>query len=139
MSAALRAAFARCAVVVACALFGAAASASAEPVFRCGNSYSPTPCEGASALDVGAALDPRRRAEADAVAARERTLAVEMTRGRRERERVLRPAAPASLSAPPAATQPRGSGRSSGRASKKHRDDPAERSDFVAVVPSTRK
>nr|HET7857992.1 hypothetical protein [Caldimonas sp.] len=111
-----------------------AATASAETVYRCGSSYSLAPCTGASAVDVGETPDAAQRAEARAVAERERRLAAELARDRHERERA-RPAAAASLSPKAATSAP---ARKTAHAAKKQRRDGDER-DFVAVVPTSTK
>jgi hypothetical protein len=121
---------------VAIGIAALAAAASAETVYRCGNSYSNAPCAGATAVDVGTSPGAAERAEARAVATRERQLAAEMVRDRHERERAARPATAASLSAKPVASAPP---RKTAHTTKKQRREVDER-DFVAVVPtSTRK
>jgi len=119
-------------VAVACCL--AATAAPAETVYRCGSSYSQAPCDGAKAVDVGAPINAAQRAEARALAARERELAAELVRDRHERERAAHPAGAASLGAMPAehaASAP----RKNARATKKRRHESDER-EFVAVVPA---
>jgi hypothetical protein len=110
-------------------------AASGETVYRCGSSYSHAPCPGATTVDVGASPGAAERAEARAVAARERQLAAELVRDRHERERAARPAGAASLSPAPAASAP---AHKTARATKKHRRDIDDR-DFVAVVPTSTK
>jgi hypothetical protein len=124
-------------VAIGCGLALALAAASAETVFRCGSSYSHAPCEGATTVDVGAPVGAAQRAEAHAVAARERQLAAELVRDRRERERALRPATAGSLSAAPAAASASAPARKHARAAKKRHDSVDERRDFVAVVPTS--
>lgn len=66
--------------------------AGAAPIFRCGNTYSQTPCIGGRLLD---STDPRsgaQRAEAARVAERGRTNAERLERERREREAAKKPA-----------------------------------------------
>ena len=117
---------------LACCL--AATAAPAETVYRCGSSYSHAPCEGAKPVDVGAPIDAAQRAEARAVAARERELAAELVRDRRERERAVHPATAGSLSAMPAPHSASAPARKQAHATKKRRHESDER-DFVAVVP----
>ena len=112
-----------------------AAAASAETVYRCGNSYSNAPCAGAAAVEVDDSRDATQRAEARAVAMRERQLAAELVRDRHGRERAARPATAASLSAAPVASAP---ARQTTRTTKKQRRDADDR-DFVAVVPTSTK
>ena len=104
-------------------------------IFRCGDSYSPTPCTNARAIESAAPVSAARRAEARAVAAREKQLALEMVRDRQERERAIRPATAGSLGPVPAARA-----TSAPPAAKKHvrakkRAPPDEGRDFVAAVP----
>jgi len=122
--------------VIAIASVVAAASAAAETVYRCGSSYSHAPCEGAKAVDVGAPVDAAQRAEARAVAARERQLAAELVRDRHDREHALRPAGAVSLSATPAPHAASAPAKKQAHATKKRRHENDER-DFVAVVPTT--
>jgi hypothetical protein len=114
-----------------------AASAHAETIFRCGASYSQAPCPDASTIEVAAPVSAAQRAEARAVAAREKALALEMVRDRRERERALHPAmagslSPAPAAAPvPAAVRKHSPARKRGAAAEDGRD-------FVAVVPKAK-
>jgi hypothetical protein len=112
-----------------------ATAASAETVYRCGSSYSHAPCTGATAVDVDDSRDAAQRAEARAVATRERQLAAELVRDRHERERAARPVTAASLSAAPATSAP---ARKSAHATKKQHREVDER-DFIAVVPTSTK
>ena len=117
----------------------ACASSQAGTIFRCGNEYSTVPCADAKAIVVADAVTPAQRAEAREVARREKALAAEMTRDRREQEALARPALAGSLSAPrPAAAAPPS-------ASKKHAKKNArkavteEERDFVATVRKAKK
>lgn len=109
-----------------------AGSAAAAPIYRCGNTYSQTPCpEGGKVVE---ATDPRsaaQRAEARRVAAAERKAAAE-----REREARAAPtsvqSAPASLSPAPAASA--ADARAGGGSAKRAKGDGADK-DFVATVP----
>lgn len=77
-------------------------SAHAQPVYRCGNAYSQTPCPQGKLVE---ATDPRsaaQRAEAIRVAAEDRRLAADMKRERLAAQAAAqKPAAAASLSATP--------------------------------------
>jgi CDGSH-type Zn-finger protein len=112
-----------------------ATAAAAETVFRCGSSYSHAPCDGAHAVDVGSSVDAAQRAEARAVAARERQLVAELVRDRHDRERAVHPASAGSLSAMPAARAASAPAKKQ-HATKKRRHESDDR-DFVAVVPAT--
>ncbi len=74
--------------------------AHAETIFRCGHEYSGVACPNARTLVVANAVTVGQRAEARDVARREKALAAEMTRDRREQEALLKPALAGSLSAP---------------------------------------
>ena len=125
-------------IVVLVAL--APSSHAGETIFRCGNSYSSTPCADAKAVDAGATPSPAQRAEARAVAAREKQLALAMVREREERARAIRPAAAASLGPAPAAriAVPPASPKKNARA-KKPVEAEDVRGDFIAAVPRTKR
>jgi hypothetical protein len=114
------------------------AAAGGETIFRCGDSYSLTPCANARAIEAAAPVSPAQRAEARAVAAREKQLALEMVRDRQERERV-RPATAASLGPSPAArtaSAPHGAKKHVRNKKKAPADEDAR--DFVAAVPKAK-
>jgi hypothetical protein len=75
--------------------------AGAQPVYRCGSTYSQSPCPaGGRIVD---ATDPRsaaQRAEAQRVAANERRLAADLQRDRLADEKAARPSGVSSLSGP---------------------------------------
>ena len=79
---------------VAVATLAAVASEviGAATIYRCGNEYSDVACTHATTLVVAGALAPEQRAEARDVVRREKTLAAEMTRDRREQESLAKPA-----------------------------------------------
>lgn len=115
-----------------------ASATDAETIYRCGDSFQQSPCADARAIEVVAAPTEAQRAEARAVAAREKQLAFEMARDRREREAAIRPAAATSLSPPrpmAAASAP------AKRHSHAKRRTPSgdDGLDFIAAVPSTKK
>ena len=128
-------------LLVAVATLAAVASgaADAETIFRCGNEYTNVACTHATSLVVAGAVTPEQRAEARDVARREKALAAEMTRDRREQEALAKPPIAGSLSAPRVAAAP------STTAVKKHarrHDKKAaidEERDFVAAVPKAKK
>ena len=77
--------------------------ANAQPVYRCGNEYSRSPCPQGKVVE---ASDPRtaaQRAEAQRMAADQQRRAADMRRERLAEQAAQRPASAASLSAPPAA------------------------------------
>jgi hypothetical protein len=109
-------------MVVASLLSVASGVAGAQTIFRCGNEYGNVACTNATTLVVSATVTPEQRAQARDVARREKTLAAEMTRDRREQEALAKPALAGSLSAPRAAVAPPAAAR---RHAKKHADKAA--------------
>ena len=114
-------------------------SAAAQPVYRCGSTYSQTVCpQGGKLVD---ATDPRsaaQRAEAHRVAADDRRLAADMRRDRLADEKALRPGGAASLSAAPPRAAP--AATAVRHVHKKKRVVRAVVSDdFTASEPSSRK
>lgn len=63
------------------------AEAPAQPVFRCGNSYSQVPCADGRTVDVADPRGPAQQAEALRVAVSERALAESLRRDRMADER----------------------------------------------------
>jgi hypothetical protein len=107
----------------------ACGSALAAPIYRCGKTYSQTPCpDGGTVVE---ATDPRsaaQRAEARRIAAAERKAAADAERARQEKDKAATPA-PASLGAPaPAASVPVA-------AKKATKAKPSTDKDFTAVAP----
>jgi len=129
----------KCLLVVATLLAVASGAPAAGTIFRCGNEYSDVACAHATPLVVAAAVTAEQREEARDVARREKLLAAEMTRDRREQEALTRPALAGSLSAPrvAAASPPGVAGKHAKRHSRKAAID--EDRDFVAAVPKTKK
>lgn len=117
----------------------AGANAPAESIFRCGNEYTNVACADARAVVVAGAVTAEQRVEAREVARREKALAAEMTRDRREQEALARPALAGSLSAPRTAAAPPAT--TAKRQPKKHRKSAAtdEQRDFIASVPKVKK
>jgi hypothetical protein len=114
---------------------------AAQPVYRCGSTYSQVPCPEGRVVD---ATDPRsaaQRAEARRVAAAERQQAAQMERDRREQEAAQRPAAASGFDsrapAPDAAASNPERGRHAKKRSKagKHAND----DNFTAVDPASLK
>lgn len=78
--------------------------AGAQSVYRCGNSYSESPCpEGGGMIDVSDPRSAEQRAEARRVAADERRLAADLQRERLADEKAIRPMGATSLGGPSAA------------------------------------
>ena len=61
-------------------------AAAAQQVYRCGNSYSQTPCTGAIAINTDDARTPEQRAEAKQALASDKALAKELEASRRKDE-----------------------------------------------------
>ena len=75
--------------------------AGAQPVYRCGNAYSQSPCPaGGRIVDATDSRTAAQRAEARRVAADERRLAAELRRDRLADEKTATPSGAASLSGP---------------------------------------
>ncbi len=68
-------------------LYGLTALASAQPVYRCGNSYSQVPCAGASVLAVDDGRSAEQKAQTDAATAQALRQADRMERERLALER----------------------------------------------------
>ena len=110
-----------------------------ETIFRCGNEYTTVACADARTVVVSGAVTPEQRAEAREVARREKLLAEEMARDRREQEALARPALASSLSPPRVAAA--ASAAAPKKQAKKHdrKGAPGEERDFVAAVPKAKK
>ena len=115
----------------------AGAAAGAETIFRCGNEYTDVACAHATTLVVAGAVTPEQRAEARDVARREKTLAAEMTRDRREQEALRQPARAASLSAPRTAAAPPATAAK--KHAKKHDKKAASTTSATSSPPSRRR
>ena len=128
-------------LLVAFATLSALASGAvnAETIFRCGNEYSNVACAHPTTLVVAGAVTAEQRAEAREVARREKALAAEMTRDRREQEALAKPPIAGSLSAPRVAAAP--STTAVKKHAKRHDKKAAidEERDFVAAVPKAKK
>ena len=117
----------------------ASGTVDAETIYRCGNEYTNVACTQATTLVVADAVTSEQRAEARDVARREKTLAAEMTRDRREQEALAKPALAGSLSAPrAAAAAPPAAARKNAKKHDRKAAIDAER-DFVAAVPKAKK
>jgi hypothetical protein len=129
------AALVRCGVAAIFAF--AACAATAQTIYRCGQTYSRVPCPGARAIEVEARTTAAQRAEARRVAASESRLADAMVRDRRAAEAALHPAVatslgPAKVVAAPAPVK---------KPAKKKRKatTPDDGRDFIAAVPKAKK
>lgn len=123
------------------AVAGATAQA-AGPVYRCGSSYSQTPCPGGRQVEAGDPRTAAQRAEARRIAAAERTAArkAEQERLAAEKKQRGEPAI-ASLGTAAAAAPAKAAAKSTGEDKPKRRakskDETGE--PFTAVVPGSSK
>jgi hypothetical protein len=107
------------------------ALSAAAPIYRCGQSYSQTPCPGGKLID---AADPRsaaQRAEARRTAERERQLAARMERERRKEEAAPQPVATGIDATAPARAASQAA-PAKGKSSKKKGAKPG---DVIVIVP----
>lgn len=117
------------------ALAGTTAQA-AGPVYRCGSTYSQTPCPGGRQLEAGDPRTAAQRAEARRQAAAERKAARSMERERLSSEKKQRSEpAIASLGPTSAASAPaQDGGKSAGKGKPKRKPDTPD-TPFTAVAP----
>jgi hypothetical protein len=66
--------------------------AQAENIYKCGNTYSQSPCSGGKLMSVDDARDPQQKVQQDAATQRDATLAKEMEKTRLANEKALRTA-----------------------------------------------
>lgn len=121
------------------AVAGATAQA-AGPVYRCGSSYSQTPCPGGTLVEAGDPRTAAQRAEARRIAAAERTAArkAEQERLATERQQRKEPAI-ASLGPSTAASAPGKEAGKTGATGKSKRKAKGKDEPFTAVAPGSRK
>ena len=120
-----------------------AGAAPAQLIYRCGDSYSQTPCPGGRVLDSSDPRTAAQRAEAKRAAIKERQLAAKL-----ERERLANEAVAAATPASGFDTAPKPEAAASQpakpKAKGKPRPKPKERSarsdsgDFIALAPTPR-
>ena len=115
-------------------LLGSAAwAAQAAPVYRCGQTYSQTPCPGAHVVE---ATDPRtaaQRAEARRASEREKKLATQMERDRLGQEAASAPAA-GTLDTRPAASAPKATAKGGKKPAKAVKPAKAASGNDVVVI-----
>ena len=81
------------AVAVLCSVMCFAGSgAGAQPVYRCGNTYSQSPCPAAVAVDVDDPRSAQQKQETDAASRRDSRAADAMEKSRLKQEAIERPA-----------------------------------------------
>jgi hypothetical protein len=110
---------------------------NAQPVYRCANTYSHTPCPQARLVDVDDPRSEDQRAEAQRVAETERRLGTELRQDRLAAQRAVRPMVAISLSGAPAIDP---APRVEARRKIRHRlvRTPAT-TDFVTLDPRSRR
>jgi len=90
-------------VLAALLLASGVGSIAAAPIYRCGSTYSQTPCPGGSVVEATDTRSAAQRAEAKRIADKERKAAEEMERERKQKEKVeadAKRAKPAPAAAP---------------------------------------
>lgn len=135
--------------IVAC-VWLSAASAQAQQVYRCGNSYSQTPCANAETLEVQDARSAQEKRQMDKQTAQASQLAEQMQRERQAQEKkdlaanrpVGKPTAPRAPSPPSPPTTPRSDGintvlqaDTTPRAEKPKLFRPRKSGEFTALAP----
>lgn len=116
--------------------------ARAESIYRCGNTYSQSPCPGAKLLNIDDSRDPQQKEIKDEVTRRDAELAKSMEKARLDNEaalaaqRTTRPqrSPHAAKQAPNQASQEEAT---LVYARKPRLNRPHKTKDFVAVVPNT--
>jgi hypothetical protein len=117
-------------------LAAAGAASAATPIYRCGQSYSQTPCPGGHVVDSTDSRTAEQRAEARRMAARERRLA-EMEHERLASEAALKPAAAIGIHS---RTTPASSNETVTKKAKARKGKKATAGeDFVATDPALAK
>ena len=126
-------------IVLLLAVAGSTAQA-AGPVYRCGSSYSQTPCPGGKQLEAGDPRTAAQRAEARRVAVAERKAAKAREKDRLAAENKRR-GEPVIASLSPAAAASaagKGSGQGAGKDKPKRKAKAANGEPFTAVAPRER-
>lgn len=121
-------------LIAACAV---STGASAQNTYKCGNSYSQTPCPGAVALDTRDPRDGAQKIQADLASVRDAKAAEAMAATRRQQEKTdLLANTPLITSAPPATVSNNGGpSRTPPRQLKKRKGADY----FTAQVPGEKK
>lgn len=115
---------------------------AAGPVYRCGSSYSQTPCPGGTQLEAGDPRTAAQRAEARRIAAAERNAARKAEQERlsaekkQRKEPVIASLGPSSSASAPA----KESGKVAGKAKRKAKTEGRSKDEpFTAVAPGSQK
>ena len=110
------------------------ASANAQPIYRCGDAYSQTPCPQARLVDVADTRSAAQLAEAKLLAASDRRQAIDMASQRQAARNAAIKAEQKGGKGKPAATQ----AQSRQAKNQKASSGPSATKDFVAQVPGSR-
>ena len=114
--------------------------AAAQNVYKCGNSYSQTPCFGATLMDAQDSRTPTEKAERDAT-----TLSTSRAANKMEQERLALEQKDNAANTPPhspvvaTAKAPDAGPKAAEPAKKPKLSRPAKPDAFTAVVPGTQK
>jgi hypothetical protein len=119
-------------------MLASAACAAQAQVYRCGQTYSQKPCPEGKLIDSSDPRSAAQRAEAKRAVAKDKQLAADLERERRQRESAIAPGAATLTAVPgaPAASKPVPVKTRAKSRTKKHR--PATDKDFSAVVPASK-
>jgi hypothetical protein len=120
-------------------LFAVSSALQAQNIYKCGNSYSQTPCPGANTLNLKDAREPAQKLQTDEATRRDEKLAAELEKNRLAQEQAARVHTPAA----PAVTAPTSTPSANNVVSKitpkrikpKHHKPEA----FIALVPGSDK
>ena len=127
-------------VVAALLLCLVALSATAQPVYRCGNEYSQSPCPQGKIVEATDPRTPAQRSEAQRAAASERRLAADLQRERLADQAARQPALAGSLGGPVAApAQPVAAHKGHPSKRKRASAKPDELTDAIVVSPGAKK
>jgi hypothetical protein len=122
------------------ALAASALPTAAQTVYRCGDSYSQTPCHGGQVIDVEDSRSAIQRSQTLAATQRDTRLANAMEKMRLDEEAKAEAARLTQQRAEAAAKSSRGKGKDAGSAMAKSKDaKPKKPADFTAIAPGTGK
>ncbi len=106
-------------------VFGAAAAAAADKVYRCGSgNYQSTPCPGGMQIDAADTRTPEQQRDAEAAARHEAALAARMSAERLQQERRTAGAHAGRLGAAASAAPPPASASKTRRPPRRHQTRP---------------
>jgi len=103
----------RCCLALALGVVATAAGAATTPIYRCGQTYSQTPCAGGHIIESSDPRSAAQRTEARRLAEREKALAEKMERERRAAEKAAAKATAVEARTPVQAVAASGVGKES--------------------------